>query len=294
MSSVYPASRIKRRASRAEMDERAAFLIAYAAQHGPCSVRQLFYQAEVHGIPGITKDDASYCKIQEQVLALRRSGELPYNLITDGSRWTRKPDSFSSVADAVMQTARFYRKALWAQASERVEVWVEKDALSGVVYPVTADYDVPLMVTKGFTSETFVWSTIEAYRGDPRPLVIYYLGDFDRSGMAALESLREKVFRFSCGAFPVQVHHLGVTPAQIADWGLPTREPKRNTAADRAWPYDFACELDAIPPDTLRQVVDNAIQSHLPAEQLEVLKVAEESERGMLMTWAREFALEAA
>lgn len=54
--SVYRASTIKRaRATRGDMDERAEFLIAYALEHGPITVRGLYYQAEVHGIPGIDK-----------------------------------------------------------------------------------------------------------------------------------------------------------------------------------------------------------------------------------------------
>jgi hypothetical protein len=60
---------------------------------------------------------------------------------------------------------------------------------------------------------------------------------------------------------------------------LPTREPKRKFPADRLWPYPFACELDAIEADDLRPAVRTVIEQHLPPDQLEVLKVAEESER---------------
>jgi hypothetical protein len=69
----YAASRDKRRrASKAEMEERAEFLIGYAEEHGPVTSRGLYYQAEVHGVPGIDKTEASYEKVQRQVLSLRR------------------------------------------------------------------------------------------------------------------------------------------------------------------------------------------------------------------------------
>jgi len=67
----------RRRATRDEMEERAVFLIAYAATHGPATVRQLYYRAEVEGLPGIDKTESSYGKIQRQVLLLRRTGRLP-------------------------------------------------------------------------------------------------------------------------------------------------------------------------------------------------------------------------
>src|SRR6476646_4894452 len=70
MAEIYAASPVKRRrrrATNAEMEERAKFLIAYAEEHGP-TVRGLYYQAEVAGIAGIDKDDKSYSKIQRGFL----------------------------------------------------------------------------------------------------------------------------------------------------------------------------------------------------------------------------------
>ena len=58
--------------------------------------------------------------------------------------------------DALEETARLYRKSLWADADAYVEIWLEKDALSGVVYPVTSQFDVPLMVARGYASLSFL------------------------------------------------------------------------------------------------------------------------------------------
>jgi hypothetical protein len=69
---------------------------------------------------------------------------------------------------------------------------------------------------------------------------------------------------------------------QVDAWRLPTREPKRKSAADKNWPHDFCCELDAIPPDRLRNLVEQAITRHLPQKQFEILKAAEESERELI------------
>jgi hypothetical protein len=72
----------------------------------------------------------------------------------------RKPRSFDRVQQALDDTARLYRKSLWTDAETYVEVWCEKDALAGVIFPVTAKYDVPLMVARGFASETFCSTTM--------------------------------------------------------------------------------------------------------------------------------------
>lgn len=288
---IYGASHVngRRRATKAEMEIRAEFLISYARAHGPVTVRQLYYQAEVHGLPGIDKNDAGYAKVQRQVLQLRREGRMPYSDIADATRWMRKPTSYDSVQDAIEATARMYRRNLWRDSSDYVEVWCEKDALAGVIYPVTSLYDVPLMVTRGFSSETFCYEAIASQQGDDRPYVVYYLGDFDRAGIDAETSLKEKLIRFG-EEIDIEVifEKLAINSAQVDIYRLPTRGPKRKSAADRKWLFDFACELDAMAPDDLRRLVQRAIEAHLPVDALEVLKQAEASEREMLRMFARE------
>jgi hypothetical protein len=285
---LYQASPIKRRrrrrrATKDEMEERAEFLINYASEHGPISVRGLYYQAEVAAVPGIGKDDAGYNKVQSQVLKLRREGRLSYSDIADATRWMRKPRTHDSVEDALRDTARLYRKSLWADAEDYVEIWIEKDALAGVIYPITSLYDVPLMVTRGFSSETFAYEAIAARQDDDRTYYVYYLGDLDRAGRDGASSLREKLERFAEEeGIDLVFEQVAVTEEQILDWDLPTREPKRKSAANKKWEYDFACELDAIPPDQLRELVESFINQHLPQDKLRILKVAEKSEREII------------
>jgi hypothetical protein len=85
------------------MEDRARFLIDYATRHGPVTVRQLYYRAEVEGVPGIDKTESGYDKIQRQVLLLRRAGRLAYRHIVDLTRWMRKPTTFDSVEEALQE-----------------------------------------------------------------------------------------------------------------------------------------------------------------------------------------------
>lgn len=283
---VYQASPIKRRrASADEMEARAEFLIAYAHKHGPVTVRQLFYAATVAGVPGIEKSESGYSKVQVQVLELRRAGRLRYSSISDSTRYMRKPRTYDGWQAALEDTARLYRKALWADSDKEVEIWLEKSALAGVLYPVTAEYDVPLMPTGGYSSETFAYGAVNDLRGTDKTLVIYALYDFDRSGEDAALSLQEKVERFGYEFdVPVEFHQLGLTYDQVLLLNLPTRPAKRKTTADQRWKYDFAAELDAIPPDTIRDMVREAIEDHLPSYQLQYLKRIEKQERETLMS----------
>jgi hypothetical protein len=273
------ASPIKRhRATKAEVEERRQALLDIIAVMKPMTVRQAFYQATVRDL--VEKTEAGYAKVQTDLVIMRKTGALPYGWLADNTRWQRKPSTYNSVQQALEETARLYRKALWADANAYVEVWLEKDALSGVVYPVTDLYDVPLMVARGYASLSFLHSAAE-YIGDlDVPTVIYHLGDFDPSGVNAGEKI-EQTLREMAPHADITFERLAVTMQQIEAWGLPTRPTKISDSRAKGF-GDISVELDAVEPSLLRLLVDGALQRHLPPHELDLLREAEADERRLL------------
>jgi len=242
------------------------------------TVRQVFYQATVRGL--VEKAESGYGKVQADLTVMRRAGELPYDWLADNTRWQRKPRTFDSVEDALKDTAAFYRKSLWTDADVYVEIWLEKDALSGVVYPVTSMYDVPLMVARGYASLSFLHSAADYINTLDVPTFIYHCGDFDPSGVNAGEKIEETLREMAPDA-EIVFERLAVTPEQIADWDLPTRPTKPSDTRAKNFGA-ISVELDAIEPNQLRALVQVTIERHLPPEQFEILKAAEESERDII------------
>jgi hypothetical protein len=287
---IYPASRIKRnRATQWEVEQRRKQLFFTVAAMKPMTVRQVFYRATVEGI--VEKTENGYDKVQNDLVHLRRYGvllagqltrtTLPYGWLADNTRLQRKPRTFNGIEEALERTAKFYRKDLWADADAYVEVWLEKDALSGVVYPVTSIYDVPLMVARGYASLSFLHSAAEYINDLEVPTYIYHLGDYDPSGVNAGEKI-EQTLREMAPDAEIHFERLGVTPEQIEYWNLPTRPTKKTDSRSKMFDSEISVELDAIEPDRLRSIVKDAIERHLPPEQFKVLKAAEESERELL------------
>ena len=281
--SGYVGSHIKRkRATKAEMAARADALIEIVEDVAPATVRQVYYQATVRGV--MEKTESGYDKVQRMLANLRREGEVDYADITDNTRWMRKPRTYSSVEEAVNRTAWNYRKALWDDTDAYVEIWLEKDALAGVVYPVTQEFDVPLMVSRGYSSLSFLYSAAEAMEAQSCPCYIYHFGDWDPSGQDAARHI-EETLRDLAPSAEIHFQRVAVTPKQIQELDLPTRPTKTTDTRAKKWIGD-SVELDAIHPNLLRQMVREVIERHLPPDQFKVLKVAEESERKMLLYWA--------
>jgi hypothetical protein len=170
-----------------------------------------------------------------------------------------------------------YRRAIWRDEPVYVEFWIEKDALAGTIYDVTAEFDVPLMVARGYSSITFLHSAAEAIVATGKPAFIYQLGDWDPSGQDAADHIERKLREYAPG-IPIHFEKLAVTPQQIAEWALPTRPTKLTDSRAKRWTGD-SVELDAIPPGQLRRLVRSAIERHISPDRLRVIEVAEQSER---------------
>src|SRR5215467_11919389 len=117
------------------------------------TVRQVFYQLVVRNV--IEKTEEAYQGTVIRLLTeMRIEGGIPFEWIVDESRRRRITQTYDNIADAARDTAKFYRRSALRECPDYIEIWVEKEALSGVLWDVTSDYDVPLLVSKGMPSLT--------------------------------------------------------------------------------------------------------------------------------------------
>jgi hypothetical protein len=274
-----PASRIKRgRASKAEIQDRRQALYDIVDEQKPMSVRGAFYQGSVRDI--VEKTEPGYGKVQRTLVSMRRDGMLPYDWLADNTRWQRKPTTYNGIEQAIRETARLYRRNLWADAGCYVEIWLEKDALSGVIYPVTDMYDVPLMVARGYSSLSFLYGAAEHIRTLDVPAFIYHLGDYDPSGVDAGNKIERDLREFAPNA-EIHFERLAVNPDQIRAWNLPSRPTKKTDSRAKNF-GDISVELDAIAPDQLRRLVNDAILRHVDPQRLVAIYAAEKDEKRLM------------
>lgn len=273
-------SRNRRTGEQYEQLDRAIIDVCRAER--PITVRGVFYRVLTTGV--IEKSEQEYGVVQRRVLQLRRNGRLPWQWITDGTRFRIKPDTWGSVDQMLADTASSYRRALWHDQDVYIEVWSEKDAISSVVSPITAEYDVPLMVARGYSSETFLRTSADEIQMVGKPTVIYQLGDHDPSGADAWRVIQEKLTEYAPGC-ELTFERLAVTPDQIIALELPTRPTKKSDSRSKNFSGE-SVEVDAIPSSILRDLVRGAIEQHIDQHRLEITRIVEEQERTSLETMA--------
>ena len=249
----------------------------------PATVRQIFYQMVSRGL--IEKTEASYKNTVVRLLTdLRVEGALPFNWIADNTRWMRKPKTYSSLESAIKRTAEAYRRSVWDEQDVYVEVWLEKDALAGVLWDITAAWDVPLMVTRGYASVSYLYSAAETIITQNKPTYLYYFGDYDPSGIDIPRNVESRLREFAPDA-EIHFERVAVNRQQIEDLNLPTRPTKKTDSRSKGFEGE-SVEVDAIPPDILRELAQDCITQHIDDHQYEVMQEAEQSERKVLEMFA--------
>ncbi len=283
---VYRARPIKRRRrSRLDIEVIKTAIKRVLIDENPMTVRQVFYRLVSLGV--IEKTESEYKSTVCRLLtAMRRNGDISYHWIADNTRWMRKPTTYSNLEQAAQETAQFYRRRLWDDQDVYVEIWLEKDALAGVLYPITAQYDVPLMVTRGYPSLSFLYSAAKGILDEDKPAFLYYLGDHDPSGVHIPQKVESDLREMAAGA-EIHFERIAVNIDQIDTWNLPTRPTKKTDSRSKTF-KGASVEVDAIPSADLRTLVEEAITQHIDKEVLNTTKVAEQSERELLRAWAEQ------
>ncbi len=284
MTAAYrprPTSR-RRRRTREEMEALREVIYETVALENPMTVRQVFYRLVTTG--AIAKTENEYKTTVVRLLTdMRVNGELPFDWIADNTRWMRKPNTHSSIEQALRRTIETYRRSLWDNQDDYVEIWLEKDALAGVIYDVTGEYDVPLMVTRGYPSVSFLYSAAENIIHRNKPTYLYYFGDYDPSGLDIPRNVQQRLEQFAPD-IDIEFTRIAVTAEQIRDEDLSTRPTKRTDTRSNGFRGE-SVELDAIQPDLLRGMVRWCIERHIHQRALESHRVVEASERELATVW---------
>ena len=257
-------------------------LFEIVAENQPVTVRGAFYLATSRGVIPKTENEG-YRPVQRELLKMRREGVIPWGWITDGSRTRFGHRRYGGLDSYARQVAANYRRDYWHDSDEYVEIWLEKEALRGVISPVVIEtFGLDLYVTKGQPSVSYLYDAAEDIISDGRPTYLYVLADWDPGGLRIFDRIKQELIGFVGDAADIHVRRLALTPYQVDLYDLPTRPGKEKdpNAADFARRYGDRCvELDAMPPNTLRGLVRECLEAHMDPEYLRRLKLAEQEER---------------
>ena len=245
----------------------------------PMTVRQVYYQLVSRQV--IENNRGQYQAVSNMLVDARKDGSIPWEWLEDRLRRPRAVTMWDDLPDFVETVRRAYRRNVWPTQPAYLEVWLEKDALSGIFEAELARYGVTLNVGRGYDG----WDSIHnaAVRfGNGDGMTILYFGDFDPSGEDMARSLVERLAFFDC--YP-ELIKCALTLDDVTRYNLPpdfTKATDSRQAAFVAKYGDLSVELDALPIAVLRSRLVEETERHLKMDALAEVKRLERADRRRL------------
>lgn len=268
-----------------------AIVDTYAQDGLDLTVRQLYYQLVARG--QLRNDERSYKRIVSVVSNARMAGLLDWSRIVDRTRALRGHSHWDKPGEVIKSASEQFRFDLWENQPERVEVWIEKDALIGVIAGVCGELDVPYFSCRGYPSQSSMWRTgrrlyWRTIGEQVQSTVVLHLGDHDPSGIDMTRDIHARVAGFldyHDQWEAIDVDRIALTMVQIEEYGPPPNPAKMSDsrAPDYVAEYGYdSWELDALDPRTMRDLVREHIEAHMDREQFDLDLERQEAARAQL------------
>lgn len=219
----------------------------------------------------------------------RMNGLIDWDFLEDRHRGLRDWHHDSSPAAAIRLAARRFALSRWEDQPYRVEVWVEKDALAGVVERACSAVDTPFLACKGYMSVSEIKAASErfgSYIEAGQKVIVIYLGDHDPSGLN-MDKVNERQIRemMEVDAFEddwqvpdfdawdeehFEFRRIALSRDQVRQFNAPPNPAKMTdsrAAAYVALHGPLSWELDAIPIADLVRLIQSEVEAmrDLPA-----------------------------
>jgi hypothetical protein len=275
--------------SSAELIDRANAIIAeYSAQGFSLTLRQLYYQFVARGI--IPNKQTEYKRLGSVINDARLAGKIDWNAIEDRTRNLQDQPHWDSPEELIEAAAEQYRTDKWNGQTHRIEVWIEKDALTGVIEPICRELDIPYFACRGYSSQSEQWSAgqrfIRHIRRGVTP-VLLHLGDHDPSGVDMTRDNRDRLCMFveHHTGQSIVVERLALNMDQVQEHNPPPNPAKLTDS--RSTDYidkfgDESWELDALDPPIIAGLIRDAVLKYRHEVLWDAAVAEENRQRGLM------------
>lgn len=254
------------------------------------SLRQLFYALVSRGVIPNTIQD--YSNLGNLIRDARVAGVFDWDFIVDRNRTLQGVAHWRDPSSIIQAAASSFRLDKWADQDYRVEVWVEKDALSGVIARPSELADVDYFACKGYVSISEMYVAAKRhnrYEAAGQEVVVLHFGDHDPSGLDMTRDIQDRLELLGSSA---TVERLALNMDQVRTMNPPPNPVKLDDVRAKGYIEEHgreSWELDAIPPRDLAVLVTEGVERYLDRPKFERLVAKERRERDALEAVSEEW-----
>lgn len=248
------------------------------------TLRQVYYQLVARDV--IPNTERSYKNMGNLISDGRLSGLIDWNAIEDRTRELELNNHWNSPSSIINAVANQFAYDKWIGQDYYVEVWVEKDALKGIVGQVCQRLDIPYFSCRGYVSQSEMWVAAQRLekRSKDKELVIIHLGDHDPSGR---DMSRDIVDRLSIFGVDPTFRRIALNMNQIDEYSPPPNPTKITDprAVNYIEEFGHTCwELDALKPEVIDKLIDDTVTEFMDMELFNGMIEKEDESKRLLQS----------
>lgn len=248
--------------SMAMVDTANEIITGYLAKGFDLTLRQLYYQFVARDL--IPNNIKSYNRLKSVMNRARLAGLVDWEAITDRTRNIEANSHWNNPGSIIRSAAYSFMVDHWADQPNRVEVWIEKDALKGVIARICERLDVPYFSCRGYTSVSEMWragNRLIANRKAGQTSWVIHLGDHDPSGIDMTRDIQERLELFT--GHTVHLNRIALNMDQIEELDLPPNPAKLTDSRAQAYIAEYgrdSWELDALDPQYMSDMIGAVVK----------------------------------
>lgn len=227
------------------------------------TLRQLYYQMVARGLTDGENSDRMYERIGNALNTGRMQGLVSWTAMEDRGRGLRGLNTYRNISQVLKAAKSDYRRDLWVDQQWRPEVWIEKEALVGVIGSICNKLRVDFFACKGYNSQSEQWRAgkrFQSYISKGQRPIVFHLGDHDPSGIDMTRDNQERLSTFT--GVPVIVQRLALNMPQVEEFNPPPNPTKMSDSRKDTYiaQFGYECwELDALEPTYIEKLIEDAV-----------------------------------
>lgn len=252
------------------------------------TLRQLYYQFVARDL--IENSLSSYRKLGAAITRARMAGLVDWSAIEDRTRFLRGINHDINPGYTIEDAAKRFCLNHWDGQDYVVEVWIEKEALIGVISQICNRLDVNFFACKGYVSASETWKAarrLDYYAEQGKEPIIIHLGDHDPSGMDMTRDIQDRCNLFSG---EIKIKRIALNMDQIDQYNPPPNYAKESDARFRDYSKlygDKSWELDALDPKVISELIEGEVKTYRNDETYQNILKLENKYKAVLKNVAK-------
>jgi len=273
----------------------------YVAQGYDLTLRQLYYQFVARDLLANTQQN--YKRLGGIISDARRAGLIDWERIVDRTRYLRTHNSWESPESIVESCAGQFNVDFWENQGYRPEVWIEKDALVGVLQTACEPWRVPYFSCRGYGSDSELWAAAQRMRGHAKgkqKIIVLHLGDHDPSGIDMTRDIEERLGLFSGAgverrsgwSVSITVKRIALNMNQVDEYNPPPNPAKETDSRFAGYRHQYgdeSWELDALNPTTIGNLIAEEMRAIIDTDEWAACEARRDEGRRLLGAVARQW-----